>query len=310
MRVLVTGGSGFVGWNLVQALLEQGHDVYSTSSGVGNRQDGHVYYKGMFGYEPTELFSRQYDVVFHQAANNDTRCEDYTEMIRINVNESQKLFQLMLAHGCKKFVYASSTAVYGSSPAPYIEEKTPMTGSTPYAVSKNKLDRWAMRFAEERGCTVVGLRYCNIYGPGECHKGKRASMINQMIKTKLSFRRAKLFKDGEQRRDWVHVHDVIRANLLALKAEKSAVYNCGSGVATSFFDLAKMIFGSKNVKDETGWREWIDWIPCPFADEYQNYTCCDLTKIKADLGYEPETDIETGVEGYKAYLWDKQLSGL
>jgi ADP-L-glycero-D-manno-heptose-6-epimerase len=309
MRILVTGGSGFVGWNLVQALVEQGHDVYSTSSGLGNRQDGHVYYKGMFGYETTDLFSRQYDIVFHQAANNDTRCEDYPEMIRINVNESQKLFQLMLAHGCKKFVYASSTAVYGSSPAPYIEGKTPTSGSTPYAVSKSKLDRWAMRFAEERGCTVVGLRYCNIYGPGECHKGKRASMINQMIKTKLSDRRPKLFKDGSQRRDWVHVSDVVRANLLAAEATKSDIYNCGSGVATSFLDVGRLVFNSNN-DEQPSWKDWIEWIDCPFPSEYQKYTCCDLTKIKAELGFEPSVNIEDGVARYVEYLTRKRVTGL
>jgi ADP-L-glycero-D-manno-heptose 6-epimerase len=305
MRILVTGGSGFVGWNLVNTFVLQGHNVYTTSSGSANKPDGHVYYRGLFGYEPTDLLNREYDVVFHQAANNDTRCEDEAEMMRINLTESQKLFQLLRANGCKKFIYASSTAVYGNSSAPYIEGETPEAGTTPYARSKAELDKWAMQFAEERDCTVVGLRYCNIYGPGECHKGKRASMIHQLIKTKLSFQPAKLFKEGEQRRDWVHVHDVIRANLLALKAEKSAVYNCGSGVATSFLNLGKMIFGKNK-----GWREWIDWIPCPFADEYQNYTCCDLTKIKADLGYEPETDIKTGVEDYKVYLSNKQVSGL
>jgi ADP-L-glycero-D-manno-heptose 6-epimerase len=291
VKVLVTGGSGLVGWNLAHTLIEQGHEVYTTSGGAGNKPLGKVFYRGVLGVNPS-LFEEKFDVVFHQAANNDTRCMDEDQMTWVNASESAQLFLRTYGRGCRQFVFASSTAVYGKSPAPYIEEVTPVAPNTPYARSKRSMELWVQDLATPpvgTPATVVFLRYCNVYGCGEAHKGSRASMIYQLIQRRLAELPLRLFKDGTQKRDWVHVSDVVQANLLAMTAKKPGIYNVGSGVATSFLELAEMICGPNPP---------IELIDCPFPDEYQNYTCCDLTKIKAELGYEPKKSLKDGLDEY------------
>ena len=120
---------------------------------------------------------------------------------------------------CCEFVYASSSAVYGSQPAPYKEGVTPEIPLNPYGESKAEFDKRMMQFGKSWHKTkVVGLRYTNVYGPGEEHKGKRASMIHQMVKTMMKGDKPELFWDGTQQRDWVYIKDVVRANMHALEA--------------------------------------------------------------------------------------------
>ena len=181
MKALVTGGTGFIGKNLVEKLIEEGHEVVATSSGSGNDlpKKVKVKYHSLFGIDLKDF---QPDVVFHLAANNDTLCQDEEEMLRTNLHDPSVLFQNLANKGCKKFVYASSTAVYGNEASPYIEGQTPEKPLNIYGKSKKMFDDWAMEFARDKTLQVVGFRYCNVYGPGEGHKGRRMSMIGQMLR--------------------------------------------------------------------------------------------------------------------------------
>ena len=221
MRCFVTGGTGLVGSNLTRALIERGDEVVITGHEAEQDMPGiKCLYPGVLGIDWDAV--GKVDVLFHQAAINGTRVKDRAEVMRANLESSKALFERAAAGGCKNIVYASSTAVYGMTPAPH-KEGGPFDLNTPYAESKKLLDDYAMEFAaKHRGVTVVGLRYCNIYGRGENHKGKRSTMIYQFAHQMLRGN-PRLFKYGEQRRDYIYVKDVVTANLLAAQAKESCV---------------------------------------------------------------------------------------
>lgn len=275
MNILISGGSGFVGHNLATKLHALGYNVYSISGGNGNPAVGTVIYRGIFGIAD---LPEKIDCLFHLAANNDTRYNNLEDIMRINVDDSIHLFNMCFHNGCRTFIYASTAAVYGNSPAPYVEE-TPVCPLTPYAKSKLRLETEVEKFAKEKNVRTVGLRYCNIYGPGESHKGKRASMIRQLLDCKDAGRRPRLFRDGRQRRDWLHVFDAVDANILAMmNPTASGLFNIGSGVSVSFNEIVESIFGKVDV----------EWVDCPYLSEYQNHTCCNITKARKCFGFNPQ----------------------
>ena len=292
MRCLVTGGTGLIGSNIVKALLEQGHEVIITGHDAEQKIPG---FKGKYlqasfiGLDWDAL--GKLDVVCHQAAMNDTTMLDRREMFRMNVDSALELFRRVVAQGCKRIVYASSTAVYGDVVPPY-KEDGPLNPLNPYAESKKALEDQANEFARKHpDVTLVGLRYCNVYGPGESHKGKRATMIFQLAQQMLHSNPV-IFKWGDQKREYIYVKDVVRANLLAAEAKQSCVVNCGSGKATTFKQLVSILnrlLGTNRVPQ---------YIDNPYTGMYQDHIECDMTQAKLQLGFVPEFDIDKGIEDY------------
>jgi len=292
MRILVTGGTGFVGSNIALKLMELGHEVLITGSDAEQKLPG---FKGK--YLQPDLIGIDWDAVgnvdavIHEAAINDTTSLDEREMMRANVDASLALFEYAAAHGCKRIVYASSTAVYGATPAPYVEDKG-LEPLNPYGLSKKVLDEKAMAFAAVHPeITVVGLRYCNVYGPRESHKGARASMIYQLAK-QMAKGNPRIFKYGEQKRDYIYMKDVVEANLLALEAKESSVVNCGAGEATSFNEIIAIL--NKTM----GLDRAPEYIENPYAARYQNFTQCDMSKAKEKIGFVPKYDVQKGIADY------------
>lgn len=294
MKALVTGGTGFIGSNLVLALLARGDEVIMIGHDAEQKIPG---FKGKY-IQPTFHgidwdAIPQVDIVFHQAAINDTTLLDEREMFRANVDGARALFEHTVARGCRKIVYASSTAVYGDVPAPY-RENGPMNPLNPYGASKKALDEFAMRFAREHPeVMVVGLRYCNVYGPRENHKGKRASMIYQLAQ-QMKTCNPRIFYDGEQKRDFIYVKDVVQANLLASEAKESCIVNCGYGSPTSFNRIIEVLGRTLGVS------RTIEYFENPYKDRYQNHTECDMALAKEKIGFVPEYDIERGIADYHA----------
>lgn len=305
MHYLVTGGSGFIGSNLVNYLIEKGHTVSITAtSGENINPNVHkTFHLGMSGIDVKSL--EKYDGIFHLAANNDTLCQDKEFLNWVNADSPLELFHKLNDKGlCKNFVYASTTAVYGHSPAPYVEDKTIVMPANRYGQSKVRLEKLMASFADYAYAKAVGLRFCNVYGPGEGHKGRRMSMIGQMLRNKMRGEKVKLFEPGTQRRDWVYVDDVVIACMLAMDEATNRrggyhdIFNVGSGNHISFNELAMAMFGNGHV----------EYIKCPFKDAYQEFTCCDLTKIHDTLGYMPAYGPLVGIDEYgkkeKALLSD------
>ena len=292
MRILVTGGTGFVGSNIVKKLNEEGHEIIITGSDA--EQDVGKYISkylqpGFLGIDWESL--GKLDLVFHEAAINNTLLKDRDEMLRANLESSKELFARVVKNGCKRIVYASSTAVYGNAPVPFREDG-PIEPLNVYGESKKMLDEFAMDFAlKNSDVIVVGLRYCNVYGPGENHKGKRASMIYQLAK-QMQKGRPRLFKYGEQKRDFIYITDVVEANLKAAVAKKSCVVNCGSGNAYSFNNIIELLNKELKTNLET------EFIDNPYEKTYQTYTYCDMTHAKEMIGFVPGYDLKKGIENY------------
>jgi ADP-L-glycero-D-manno-heptose 6-epimerase len=148
---------------------------------------------------------------------------------------------------------------------------------------------------------IVGLRYFNVYGPREAHKGVPASMVYHLSKQMKAGQRPRIFKQGEQKRDFVYVKDIVEGSILALEATKSGVFNLGCGQARSFNDLVDILNKCLGTKLQA------DYIDNPHA-HYQNFTEADLNRVRDGLGYQPRFPLESGVRDYMKWLYPSDTS--
>lgn len=297
MRALVTGATGFIGSNLVKRLLRDGHKVIALGAAHEQALPDHTnlvlhnipFYR--FDWEGAHGI----DAVFHQAAITDTRVTDRDEMMRINNDLAYEFIENALNHTTARIVYASSCAVYGKSQAPFVEGK----GENPvneYGESKLKLDQRVREGILSGGPSrVVGLRYSNVFGPGESHKGKMASMIYQIGQQLSRGEKPKIFSDGEQKRDFIYIDDVVSANVLAGQATAGGIVNCGSGVASTFNDMVSY------VQRTIGTNMATDYIHSnPFSERFQMHTECDMTLAHILIGFKPRHTLKRGISKYHA----------
>lgn len=293
MRILVTGGTGFIGYNLSRKLDKLGHEILIT--GTESENESNFFNIGKSFKEIKEENLKNIDVCFHQAANNDTLEKNQKKIFDENVYEPIELFEKLYKNRCKKFIFASSTAIYGNEKTPFSEDQIPKPLNF-YAESKLEFEKVAMDFAKNKNINMIGLRYCNIYGPHEEHKKRRASMIYHICQDVMKGKNPKIFKFGEQKRDWCYVKDVVKANICCLDYNQNNIFNIASGKSINFNDLFKII---KNIFDV---NVSIDYIDCQFKESYQNNTECDISKSKKELKWMPHYDVVSGIEDYFIYL--------
>ncbi len=292
MKALVTGGGGFIGSNLALTLEREGYEVLVLDDFSNGDKENLLDFNGEIIPESINLVDlsrfQDVDVLFHCAAITDTTLVDKKLMMQVNVDGSKRLLEFAHANR-KKFIYSSSAAVYGDATAPTRED---MAGKPKniYGVSKWEADRMAMKYMKDMH--IIGLRYFNVFGPRESHKGKMASMIWQLRLQMLAGKRPRIFKYGEQKRDQVYVKDVVRANILGVQAKKSAIVNVGSGRAITFNRIVEVLNKVLGTSLEP------DYFDNPYEDAYQNYTQADLTLAKEILGYSPEWSFEDAVRDY------------
>lgn len=287
----VTGASGFIGSHLCSRLYSEGYKVIAVGSKGKNKPQCHQFLALTLDGIPWDLVP-DVDICFHQAANNDTTDYDVTNMLRANVTAPSTVFyHLLREKKCRHFVYASSGSVYGNQKVPFVENSTPLEPLNVYAESKKLFEQYAEEFALANNCQVISLRYTNVYGPGEAHKGRRASMIYQLHEQMKAGCTPKLFKWGEQIRDWVFVSDVVEANILAAQYKYSGVFNVGGG-AMSFNMVVKAI------NEALGTNISPEYIDCPFLDAFQTHTLASLEKARTALGYQPQYDPWDGIKHF------------
>lgn len=298
---VVTGGAGFVGSNLVLELQHRFPDATLTviddfRSGTFKNLEG---FKGdliagdLAQLDLPKYFSRsKIDVVFHLASITDTTDHHQFRQVHDNVEAWRNLLNFFAGRKTR-FVYASSAATYGIASGINRVDQEPKPANV-YAFSKVQLDNLARLWARENPKQpVVGLRYFNVYGPREEHKGAAASMMLQLARQMQKGHAPRLFRFGKQMRDFVYVKDIVSCTLLAAQAKRSGIYNAGSGIPRSFNDIVTCL----NRVFKTRWSP--KYIVNPHA-HYQPHTEADLTETTKALGYTPQFTLETGIGDYFA----------
>lgn len=304
---IVTGGAGFIGSNLVRMLIDRtGEDVVVVDDLTDGRKFANLaglpisdyLDKDEFLESLNDRFSDRVSSVFHQGACSTTTEWDGRYMMENNYTYSKALLRHCLSHDIP-FIYASSAAVYGSS-GKFTEDAANELPLNVYGYSKLQFDRYVRGLALEPRQQVVGLRYFNVYGPHEQHKGQMASVAWHFNRQLVADDEIRLFEgsdgfaDGEQRRDFVYVDDVCAVNLWFLQHhEASGVYNVGTGSSQSFNDVANAVMA---------WHGHgrIRYIPFPdqLAGAYQSYTEADLSRLRS-VGCDVEfRDVDAGVRAY------------
>ena len=299
-KYLVTGGAGFIGSNIAKTLEAQGHEVtvmddFSKNGHFKNLIGfkGDVIAADCFKFMPRDMY---FDAIFHEAAITDTTVMDQKAMMEQNVEAFKNVLAFAAENEIKKVIYASSAATYGNGPVPNVETQ-PTHPENVYGFSKVIMDNVARQFAEDNNdMTIIGLRYFNVYGPGEYFKGKMASMVFQLYNQMREGKRPRVFKFGEQQRDFVYVKDIVKINMCALNnGKETGVYNAATGIPRDYTAIIACLNKEMGLNLEP---EYID-NPYPF---FQLKTQADMTAAKEKLGYTPDYTLEAGIADYVKIL--------
>lgn len=311
-RVLVTGGAGFIGSRLVRRIEAEWPNADVTvvddfrSGDFRNLEgfQGDLISEDLGLLDLNSLFKpKAFDAIFHLASITDTRVTDQLEMCRDNIESFRNLLEYAKASHTP-VTYASSAATYGIDGKVNVEtdERKP---ANVYGFSKVQLENLAAKHLNQpdnAGWKVNAVRYFNVYGPHEQHKGPMASMIYQLYLQMTQGKRPRVFKSGEQCRDFVHVDEAVQCTLLAMNSGKPGVFNTGSGEARSFNDVIEQL------NKVLGTKLAAEYIDNPFAF-FQPYTQADLSRSKAELGYEPKHTLASGIAQYIAWLQENRSNG-
>lgn len=323
MHIVVTGAAGFIGSNLVRALNARGETgIIAVDSLTHADQFRNLADCEIADYVDKEEFIRrigdgEFDddvaAVFHQGACSDTMEADGRYMMRNNYRYSVTLLEHCQDNDIP-FIYASSASVYGAGTV-FREERQHEAPLNLYGYSKFLFDAYVRRVLPERTAQVAGLRYFNVYGPREAHKGRMASVALHVFEQYRRDGRVRLFRgsggypDGEQRRDFVHVDDVIDVNLEFWKhPARSGIFNLGTGHAASFNALAVATINacraaagdpprSLGELQRDGVIEYVA-MPDALAGKYQSFTQADLTRLRAAGYATPMLPVDKGIARY------------
>tara|TARA_B110000008_G_scaffold273726_1_gene308452 strand:+ start:12530 stop:13534 length:1005 start_codon:yes stop_codon:yes gene_type:complete len=309
--ILITGGAGFIGSNLAMyfqknyplsnlVIFDCFRNEYYLKNGnlvsFGHYQnligfDGHIICGNINNKDDLDRLEKfKFDYIFHHAAISDTRIYDQEIVMKTNLNSFYDLLKIAKKNN-STIVYASSAATYGSSPSPQtVGVEMP---DNPYAFSKFMMDKVANQFSNENPeIKIVGLRFFNVYGPGEYFKDKTSSMIIQLAHQILSEKKPRLFKGSEKIfRDFIFIDDVIESNIKACSTKHNGTFNIGTGVARSFQDIVNIL------QKELGTSLETEYFPNPYTG-YQMHTQADISSSKQNLGFEPKYSLEDGIKAY------------
>ncbi|MBS1750113.1 MAG: ADP-glyceromanno-heptose 6-epimerase [Bacteroidetes bacterium] len=308
--ILITGAAGFIGSCLTGFLNKHGYknlilaDEFDREDKKNNLEGKSFIHKVERDslLEWLEENKPEVKFVFHIGARTDTTEFNYEVLERLNVEYSQDIWNYCVVHDIP-LVYASSAATYGTGELSYSDGIAPqkLHPLNPYGISKNEFDKWVV-YQGSKPPFWAGLKFFNVYGPNEYHKGRMASVIfhsfnqireNGFVKLFKSHRPD--FEDGQQLRDFVYVKDVLKVCLWLMKNQpRSSIYNLGTGEARSFFDLAKATFAALDKEPDI---RFID-MPEDIRDKYQYFTEADMFKLRT-AGYKEEFfSLEKGVDDY------------
>ncbi len=317
IKYVVTGGAGFIGSNIVRELNARGeHDILVVdrlNNGekwknlVGLLYEDYIDKESLFSYLNRKAL-KKIEAVYHLGACSATTETDAAYLAENNYRYSRELCSKCLDVGTR-FVYASTAATYGDGSLGYSDAHSDAAKYQPlnmYGYSKHMFDLWALRSGAFR--SIAGLKYFNVFGPGEAHKGDMRSVVHKSFGQIRATGRVQLFKshrpdyrDGEQVRDFIYVKDAVDMTLwLGEHAAISGVFNCGTGQPRTWVDLVKAVFHAMNLVPKI---EFID-MPIHLQGKYQYHTCAVMDKIRS-AGY--PADFRTLEAGVKEYVCNELM---
>jgi nucleoside-diphosphate-sugar epimerase len=298
MRVLVTGGGGFIGSHLVERLLGEGHEVRLLESFVTGQRENVAHLESaeliegdVQSFERVHNASRGCEVVLHQAALPSVP-RSITDPLMTNVVNVTGTLNVLLAardNGVRRVVYASSSSVYGSNDSmPKVETLQPRPIS-PYAVSKLAAEGYCRAFSHVYGLESVVLRYFNVFGPRQNPRSQYSAVVPTFVAAALEGRRPVIFGDGEQSRDFTFVDNVVDANVLAMKSDRAAgeLFNVACGVS---FTLNEMV---RTLGEIVGAELSPHYAPARKGDVEQSRA--DIRRAQSLLGYRPRISFADGL---------------
>jgi UDP-glucose 4-epimerase len=288
MKSLVTGGAGFIGSHIVDALISMGHEVVVIDNETSTVHD-HFYYNDnavyslndIADYEATRHLYDGVDYVFHCAAESRIQPAIQNPLLAIKTNTlgTGTVLQCAREAGVKKVMYSSTSSGYGLVNEPPLDETMPDDCLNPYSVSKVAGEKLCMMYDKLFGLPVIVFRYFNVYGPREPLKGPYAPVVGLFLRQKKAQEALTIVPDGHQRRDFTHVNDVVKANLLAMSSDvHQELFNIGTGTNYSVLELADMI-SENHVMIE------------PRIGEARE-TLANNSKAKELLNWKPDYDIK------------------
>lgn len=315
--IIVTGGAGFIGSNIVKTLNQQGRSDIIV---VDDLTDGKQFYNisdcDIADYlDKIDFLERvkaddgildNVEAIFHEGACSATTEWDGKYMMQNNYEYSKVLLHACLAKGIA-FLYASSASVYGGSEV-FVEERRHEKPLNVYGYSKWQFDQYVRSIEHTFKSQVAGFRYFNVYGPREQHKGSMASVAfhfnNQLKDTGVCklFAGSDGYADGEQRRDFIYVEDVVKVNLWFWQNPNvSGIFNLGTGKCQSFNDVANATLSWHQAKGTKGEKKYMPF-PEHLKGAYQSFTEADISKLRKAGYNEPFHSVEEGVKKYLDWL--------
>jgi UDP-glucose 4-epimerase len=311
-RCLVTGGAGFIGSHLVDALLAEGHDVRVIDNfSTGDRRnllhlrgDIEIMEGELRSFERVMTAMRGCEVVFHQAALPSVPRSIQDPLTSNDVNITGTLNALLAARdaGVRRFIYASSSSVYGSVPSESKREDLTIAPLSPYGVSKYSGEAYCHSFFAAYGLHTVSLRYFNVFGPRQSPISEYAAVIPNFIAATLMKERPRIYGDGLQTRDFTYVSNVVEANLLAARIDAATgeVFNVGCGERSTVLGLLEA------VCDIAGSR--VEPVELPPRTGEIRHSVADIAKAREILGYTPAVGLHDGLRRtYECLAEDRTL---
>ncbi len=305
MKVLVTGGAGFIGSHLVDRLVMEGHEaVVVDNLATGKRRNinraARFYKMDIQSWRLERVFRNERpNVVMHLAAQMDVRksVEDPMFDAQVNVLGTLNVLQQAVRHGVRKVIFSSSGgAIYGEQeiyPAPEVHVTKPLS---PYGLSKLCGEQYLSYYQRVSGLQAVSLRYANVYGPRQDPEGE-AGVVAIFIQKMLNNEQAVINGNGRQTRDFVFVDDVVEANLAMMGQETQGTYNVGTGVETSINDLFRILIQHTNSTCKE--------IHGPAKKGEQARSVIDSTKLRHEVSWEPRADLSDGLKKTVEYFRER-----
>jgi len=291
-KIIVTGGAGFIGSNLTDALIEKGHDVLiidnlSTGRKENINPKANFFEADLRDFDKIRPLFENIDFVFHEAAlpRIPLSIEKPIESNDINIKGTLNVLVASKEAGVKRVIYAASSSALGGNAKLPMKEDGLCQPLNPYALQKYVGELYCKIFSDIYALPTVSLRYFNVYGPRQPREGSYVPVIGIFLTQKSRGEKLTITGDGEQTRDFTHVFDVVRANILAMGRDtvgKGEVINIGAGTNYSINEIAKMVGGE------------VTYIPLPPGE--MRDTLADISRAKELLGWEPKVTLEEGIK--------------